>query len=117
MLLYFEMRSCSKIMSYPGVGYYLKKYSYHKRRSDRLNVVLYDMRMTIDIPVLGEGILTSRFLQSLTLQYVGFQSLVIMIYRHIFIIIVKHHKTLTIKLIRAWITKISVVVSGLLVLL
>ena len=59
----------------------------------------------------------TRFLYILTLNYVGFNSLIIAICRYIFIVIVKHSDTFTIKRIRRWALASSVIVPILMAML
>ena len=75
-----------------------------------VNAVLDRMHMPIRIPILKEIMSSYRFLYLLTLSYVGFNSLIVAIARYIFIVLVQHHDTFTIKRIRTWLTTASVVV-------
>ena len=52
----------------------------------------------------------SRFLYILILSYAGFNSLIVAICRYIFIVVVKHNDSFTIKKIRTWVISASIVI-------
>ena len=52
----------------------------------------------------------TRFLYVLILSYVGFNSLIVAICRYIFIVVVQHNDSFTIKKIRTWVISASIVI-------
>ena len=52
----------------------------------------------------------TRFLYILILSYAGFNSLIVAICRYIFIVVVQHNDSFTIKKIRAWVINTSIVI-------
>ena len=58
-----------------------------------------------------------RFLYILILFYLGFNSLIVAICRYIFIVVVQHNDTFTIKKIRSWVIAASIVIPVMLVTL
>ena len=56
----------------------------------------------------------TRFLYVLILSYVGFNSLIVAICRYIFIVVVQHNDSLTIKKIRSWVIAASIVIPVML---
>ena len=60
---------------------------------------------------------SKRFLYTLTLLYVGFNSLIVAICRYIFIVLVQHNDTFTIKKIRSWVIAASIFIPMMLAIL